>query len=294
LNAHALLYAMIAVMVMFWSGNYIVGKFALREFPPLLLAGLRISLAGGLMVPVYWWENRGKKEPWTRGDLPLLLGLGVFGVALNQGFFVLGLNRTTVAHAAIIIGLTPVTVLLLAALRGQEHITSRKLCGMAIALVGVALLKALEVKPAGGAGPSWAGDGFVLAAVIAFALFTVYGKAATLHHSSVTVNAFAYIGAALFFAPVTLWQARNFPFAPVTTMGWACLFYMAAFPSVLCYLIYYYALTHMQPSRVSAFNYLQPPLVTLMGIAFLGEHITGALVASGLVIFTGVWLVERG
>ena len=31
-------------MVVFWSGNYIVGKIALREFSPLLLAGLRIGI----------------------------------------------------------------------------------------------------------------------------------------------------------------------------------------------------------------------------------------------------------
>ena len=294
MNSHALLYSMISVMVFFWSGNYIVGKIALREIPPLLLAGLRISLAGSLMVPVYWWEHRNKKESWDRGDVPLLIGLGVFGVALNQLFFVLGLNRTSVAHASIIIGLTPVIVLLMASARGQEHVTTPKLAGMFIALTGVALLKLLEVKPPGGGGPTWAGDGFVLLAVTAFALFTVYGKGATLRHSSITVNAFAYIGAALFLAPITLWESRNFSFARVSLGGWASVIYMAAFPSVLCYLIYYYALTHMQPSRVSAFNYLQPPVVTLMGIVFLGEHITTALVLSGLVIFAGVWLAERG
>jgi drug/metabolite transporter (DMT)-like permease len=294
LSSHALLYSMISVMVFFWSGNYIVGKIALREIPPLLLAGLRISLAGGMMVPVYWWEHRCKKESWDRGDVPLLIGLGVFGVALNQVFFVLGLNRTSVAHASIIIGLTPVIVLVLASARGQERITSPKLTGMCIALTGVALLKLFEKRPPGGGGPTWAGDGFILLAVTTFALFTVYGKGATLRHSSITVNAFAYIGAALFLAPITLWQSGHFGFAKVSLAGWTSVLYMAAFPSVLCYLIYYYALTHMAPSRVSAFNYLQPPLVTLMGIAFLGEHISTALVVSGLVIFTGVWLAERG
>jgi drug/metabolite transporter (DMT)-like permease len=69
---------------------------------------------------------------------------------------------------------------------------------------------------------------------------------------------------------------------------------MAVFPSVVWYLIYYYALTRVPASRVSAFSYLQPPLAAAMGVLFLGEHITTPLVAGGTVIFTGVVLTERG
>jgi hypothetical protein len=61
-------------MVLFWSLNYIVGKVALREFPPLLLGGLRTAFAGALILPVYAWaarRNKGK-HGWTRADVPRL------------------------------------------------------------------------------------------------------------------------------------------------------------------------------------------------------------------------------
>ena len=35
-GSHTILYLLIAAMVLFWSANYIIGKVALREFPPLL------------------------------------------------------------------------------------------------------------------------------------------------------------------------------------------------------------------------------------------------------------------
>ena len=73
------------------------------------------------------------------------------------------------AHAAILIGLTPIQVLIIAGLRGQERITARKAAGMAIALAGVAVLKAFD--PPGGAGATWSGDFIVLLAGLAFALF---------------------------------------------------------------------------------------------------------------------------
>ena len=76
-------------------------------------------------------------------------------------------------------------------------------------------------------------------------------------HSTVAVNGFAYISGAALLAPILLWQARGFSFAHVSAAGWSSLVYMALFPSVICYLIYYHALTHISASRVSAFIYLR-------------------------------------
>jgi drug/metabolite transporter (DMT)-like permease len=208
-------------------------------------------------------------------------------------FFVLGLSRTSVAHAGIIVAIGPILVLLLAALRGQEHLTARKLLGLAVALTGVTLLQTLEARPRGPHGPAWTGDLLVFLGTLTFALFTVFGKSATARHSSVTVNTVAYVGAAIAMLPVTLWQSAGFNFARVSTLAWSCAFYMALFPSVICYLIYYHALTHMAPSRVSAFSYLQPPLVAVMGVFLLDEHITAALAISALVILAGIYLTER-
>jgi drug/metabolite transporter (DMT)-like permease len=292
LNGPAILYALIFLMIAFWSGNYIVGKIALREFPPLMLAGVRIGLAGFLILPFYGWERRKNLARWTRDDVPLLLWLGVFGVTLNQLLFIVGLSRTSVAHSAIIIGLTPVLVLVLASLRGLERMTARKATGMVVALAGVAVLKIFE--PPAGNGATWLGDFFTFLTGLCFAIFTVFGKEVTKQHSSITVNTFAYVGGALALAPVTFWEAWRHPVTQISMSAWLAALYMALFPSVLAYLIYYYALTHIAASRVSAFSYLQPVFATAMGVAILGEHLTASVIAGGLVIFSGVYLAEHG
>ena len=56
LKGSAGLYALVALMIVGWSGNYIAGKIALRVIPPVLLFGLRVSLAGILILPAYWWR----------------------------------------------------------------------------------------------------------------------------------------------------------------------------------------------------------------------------------------------
>src|SRR5579864_5956335 len=88
-------------MVLLWSANFIVGKVALREFPPLLLGALRIGLAGIFLVPAYWRKTRSTGGLWPTADLRLLAFLAACDVG-NQLLFLLGLHRTSVAHSALI------------------------------------------------------------------------------------------------------------------------------------------------------------------------------------------------
>ncbi len=287
------LYSSLVLMVFFWSLNYVAGKFALREFPALLLAGLRTAIAGAMMAPIYaWgaWRRRGKAG-WTHSDLGILLALGLFGVALNQFFFVVGLSRTSVAHAAILNGLTPVLVLLIAAAMHLERITAAKALGMLIALCGVVVL---HWARAGGTPATLAGDALVFLGSLAFAVFAVLGKRVTGKFGGVTVNAFAYVGGALMLAPLTVSQSAGFDYGGVTVRGWLSILYMAGFSSVVCYLIFYWALAHIPASRVSAFSYLQPLFATLLAIPLLGEVITVPLMLGGALVFAGVLMTERG
>jgi drug/metabolite transporter (DMT)-like permease len=292
-GSHALLYSLIAAMTLFWSANYSIGKVALPEFPPLLACGLRIVFAAAFMLPAYFLDR--EAPSWRTRDVPFLFVLGLFGVTLNQLFFLLGLSRTSAVHSVLIIGMTPIFVLLFAGLIKQEQITARKAAGMFIALGGVAILNMMpaDADPPG-ARPTILGDFFVTLAAMTFALFTVLGKKISHQHSAITVNTFGYVGGALALAPLTLWQSQGFSFARVSLAAWSSLIYMALFSSVICYLIYYYALGRIPASRVSAFNYLQPIIATILATATLGERVTFPVMAGGAVIFSGVYLTERG
>jgi drug/metabolite transporter (DMT)-like permease len=293
LKGHPYLYGLIFLMIFFWSANYVVGKVALREVPPLLLSGIRVTLAGAIMLPVYRFAGP-KRQPSLRlRELGLLAVLGVFGVVLNQLFFVVGLGRTTVAHASIIVSLGPMLVLLIACSMKLEKLTARKLAGMAIAFGGVAMLKIFQDSRTT-AHATWFGDMFVFLSTLSFALFTVFGKPVTRHYSSTTVNTVAYVSGALVMAPLTVWQASLFPLSRITPLAWLCAFYMALFPSVAAYMIYYYALTHIAASRVASFSYIQPVFATLMAVLILDERLTVPVVAAGLTILAGVYITERG
>jgi drug/metabolite transporter (DMT)-like permease len=229
-------------------------------------------IAGLIMIGVYRWSQlRGKIPQWTRRDIGILVFLGIMGVGLNQLFFVLGISKTTVSHAAIMIGLTPVTVLLLASAMSLEKLSVPRLLGMFIALAGVAVL---QWSSNTSDGASITGDALVYLASLTFAIFTVRSGLAML--------------------PIVFSYSRGFDFTVVSWVGWVSLAYMAVFASVVCYLIYYYALSHVPASRVSAFSYLQPLLSTVMAISVLDEHPTKSLLSGGALVLAGVFLAERG
>jgi drug/metabolite transporter (DMT)-like permease len=160
-------------MTTIWGANYVVAKTALHHFPALLIGPLRAALAAALLAPAWLvvrWR-RGGEDAWTARELSYLGLLGVFGITLNQILFILGMARTSVAHAALIIATTPLQVMALAALRGQERITLRKAAGMLTAVAGVGIL---HMGDAAGRGASLAGDLLVFLAAFCFSLYTVY------------------------------------------------------------------------------------------------------------------------
>ncbi len=216
--------------------------------------------------------------------------LGILGVVLNQLFYVLGLSLTSVVHAAIITTLTPVLVLIFAALLKQENLTVLKALGMTIAASGVI---AIQLSKSEASGATLLGDSFAFLSVLGFAIFTVKGKQFTQRHTGLTAMTIAYVGGAVALAPMTIRMCSRFDLSKVSAAAWLSLIYMAVFAAVLAYLIYYYALTYLPASRVSAVSYLQPVVATLFAVGFLGERISTVLIIGGILVLTGVVITER-
>jgi len=281
------IYALVGLMILIWSFNFIVTKHVSAHLPGFFLACFRTVVAGACIIPIYL---RGRQDV-PRGDWPMLLTLGVAGIALNQILFVVGLGKTSVAHGAIITALAPVQVLLLAVLVGQEHLNPRKALGIALAFGGVAWL---QLGKSSATGATLWGDGVMYLGTLFFAFFSVYGKPFTKRLGSVTVTGIGFMSSAVAAAPFAAWAAAAIDFARVPWTAWVGIFYMAVFSSLIGYLIFNYALAHVPASRVAAFLYTQPIAATLMGWAFLGEPLTAALGVSTALVLLGLWVVERG
>ncbi len=285
------LYAMIVAMIMMWSCNFIIGKIAVSEFPAVALSGIRVQTAALILLALFFARRGPAAFAPMRANWKLMTLLALFGVVLNQGFFVVGLKLTSVAHSSLIVSLGPVFVLILARLHGLEELTWMKVAGLALSLAGLGLLVA-ERHP--GQQSSLLGDFFIATGSLAFAYYVILSKEITPRFDSLSLNTFVFLLAAIMMIPLSATAFFGGGLSHVTWRGWLAMLYMAAFASVTAYLIFYYALHYISATRISALSYLQPPIATFLSWMFLRERITPALVAGAVVIFVGVYITEKG
>jgi drug/metabolite transporter (DMT)-like permease len=268
-----------------WSFNFITSKIAMRQWNPVLLTGCRTTLALLFCLPLYW---RDRPHTWTWPIFWRFVGLGTLGMAANQLFFAMGVRRTSVSHGALIVGLTPLFVYSLSCAVGQERFRPKKLIGMSIAFAGIGILQS---QTSGGS--SLQGDALVLLGCLTFTIFTVFSKPLSGMLTPIATVTLNFLGAVIFLAPATITLSLDFPFRQLLPISWLCLLFMAAVPSVFCFLIYYKVLKQMPASKLTTFTYLQPVLASAMAIPMLGESLSISLLAGGLMILIGVFLTEK-
>jgi drug/metabolite transporter (DMT)-like permease len=281
--------ATLAVVLLVWSVNYVVGKLTLTHLDALTLASFRFQLSATLLLAIYFSQRR--RTPLRVRDVWTFLYLGFFGFGVNQGAFVIGLSLTTSQHSVVIIALGPILVLLFATALNLEKLTTAKTLGMIISFCGVLLLEADQGSPLHS--PLLLGDVITLVGTLGFSIYTVLGKRVASNYDAISMTTFNATAAALLWLPFAVRQGVRLDWNGVGWSGWAGLLYMVAFSSVGGYLLFYWLLGHMDASRVVVVNYLQPVVVVLLSIPLLGERPTAWLVASGSLVILGVYLAEH-
>ncbi|MGA8872651.1 MAG: DMT family transporter, partial [Candidatus Acidiferrales bacterium] len=133
---------------------------------------------------------------------------------------------------------------------------------------------------------------------ISFAVYSVLGKkmlsaSRAEKYDSISLNAFITVAAAVMLLPLAVQQGVTLDWKSVGWVGWGALIYMAVGSSVAAYTLFYWVLKHLDASRVAVINYIQPFLVIILSMLFLGERPTGHLISGGVFVLVGVYFVER-
>lgn len=163
---------------------------------------------------------------------------------------------------------------------------------MALCMTGIVVLVGGDaLHRHGGTG---IGDMIVIAGMIGFAVYTVLAKKVTRQYDTISMNTFCNIAGAILLLPLGVRQAALLHWRDVGWAGWAGLAYSVLVSSICAHLIFFWALRHMTASRLAVFTYVEPLLATFLAVIFLGEKLTGTLLAAGALILFGVYLAEIG
>ncbi len=216
-----LLYSLILLMVVGWSFNFVIAKITLRHLDPYTLTSFRIIFSGVFMLPIYFAMPR--RSRFNRKDLWNFVVLGFFGVVINRGFFIVGLDYTTAARSALIVATGPIFVLVLARAYKLEQITRGKIIGMALCLAGIAVLvggDALHFH-----GRTGAGDLVAIGGTIGFAVYTVLAKKVARQYDTISMNMFCNMAGAIMLLPMGIEDAARLNWSGVGWIGWVGLAY---------------------------------------------------------------------
>ena len=256
---------------------------------PLQLLFLR--LLGGVLL--FWiFQRLFVREKVERKDLLKLAGCGLVGFALNQAFFYEGLNLTTPVDASIIHVLNPVFVLVFAGILIREKVTWVKVSGIALGATG-ALILVLYGKSLNSATNSFAGNIMVLLNMVFYALYLVLIKPMVAKYHTTTILKWVSLFGFIFILPFSVKSVSELSFQLFNLKAWLSLFYIIVLNTFIAYLLINYSLKQLSTSMVSFYSYLQPLIASLMSVSLGDERITYPKIIAAVLIFCGVFLVNR-
>ena len=223
-------------------------------------------------------------------DLLRLFGAGMLGVLLNQGCFILGVSLTSPGEASLVTTTMPMWVMLLAWLILHEPITLRKAGGIVLGGCGAIILILGSGVSKSGENPAL-GDFIVLCAQLSYALYLTLYRNFIRKYSLVTLMKWMFLSATVVALPGTIRWLSATSWASISGIEWSGISYVVVCGTFLAYVCIMVGQKNLRPTVVGMYNYVQPIVATITGIA-LGLDIFTPLKALAIIlIFSGVWLV---
>ena len=284
-------YLLLTLAVLFWAGNFILGRAFHADIPPVALAFWR-WLCAALLIVGPAWKHLHNDRRTIAAHWPIILLLSTLGIAAFNTLAYSGLQYTQALNAFLIQSLMPVFIVALSFLCYRERVTSRQIGGILVSLLGaftiitrgqVATLLSLDINR---------GDLLVCTAIICYAGYSVaLRKRPPIHPLSLIATTFM-IGTALLL-PIYLWEHSHVRVIRPDATTLAVIAYVAIFPSILSYLCFNRGVELIGANQAGLFIHLMPVFGSVMAMVFLGEQFMLFHAIGILLIATGIFLATR-
>lgn len=274
--------------------NYTVAKDVMPEYiTPFGFIFLRVS---GALILFWSLSFFTKWETIQRVDLPRVIAAGLFGVAMNQMLFFQGLNLTQPINASIIMTTNPILVLVISAILIKERISSRKIMGIAIGLVGAVLLIVFKANASTAeisVGTETAlGDFLVFLNATSYGIYLVIVKPLMKKYQPATVIKYVFTFGFCFVIPFGWGEFSEVKWSEFPMhIGLKAAFVVIG-TTFFAYLFNIYALKRVSSTSVSIYIYSQPLFATLVALWFGSDKLTAVKIIATILIFIGVYLVS--
>lgn len=291
LPAESLATGMALVAVVLWSATPLATKVAVVEIDPVATATLRTMISALVALPFLFFGDL--RLPRNAGARRYLVVSSLSGFVVFPLLLTIGVQRTSVGHAALILGTLPVFTGLIAALLEHRMPGRNWWAGCALALAGTAILTGTRTGPDTLIEATAVGDLLVIASAVAAATGYVTGTLAAHETGSWTITLWGIVIAGLVLLPLVPFVVSPTALAGVGARAWGGVLYLAIFSSIVGYAAWYWALGHGGIGRAGVTQFLQPLVGVLLAMAVLGEALTWPMAVAAAANLGGVAWARR-
>ncbi len=262
-----------------WSSSFMWIKIAVQEVGPITLVAFRVLfglLFGVAVIFIRRVQLRRSLKEWS----PLLI-LGITNVAIP--FFLISWGEQTIdsAVAAILDATVPLfTILIAHYLLHDDKMTVPKVLGLLLGFAGVVVLMSKDIGDSFG---SVLGQLAVVLACAFYAGSAVYARKTTEKTPGILRSAGPLVS-----ATVVMWLATPLVESPVKIpelgITWVALLFLGILGSGFAFVLSYYLIHEIGPTRTSMVTYLFPLGGVLLGVVFLDEQLSWQVLIGGVLV----------
>ena len=225
-------------------------------------------------------------------DLPILLGGGFIGMTLTNVFFNVAVLNLSLGFAGVLIGLSPVYVVFIAAFLFKEKITRRKLLGMILAIIGVVMVSGVVDS-----GITFTAVGLTAGLVsgLFYGMTSIFTKIAIGRgYKGLTITFYALLITALTTAPFSNWGVVAAYTAASPLSHSLLMIAHAVIGAALPYLMLNVSLKHIEAGKASILTSSEPVSAMLFGFFVYQEPMTVISAARMAIAVTAFGIISTG
>jgi len=266
-----------------WSSSFMWIKIAMREVGPVTLVAFRAVF--GLLFGVVVILIQRVPLPRTWREWSPLFVVGLTNIAIP--FFLISWGELHIdsAVASILDATVPLFTILIAHFMLQDDkITLPKMLGLVTGFMGIIILMSKDI---GASSSSLLGQVAVIVASVFYAISAIYIRKVTVDTPGilrsagplVSASAVMWLGAFVFESPFQV---------PQLGITWLALLFMGVLGSGLAFMMAFYLIHEIGPTRMSMVTYLFPLGGVILGVTFLREQLTWQVIAGAVIIISSL------
>lgn len=274
-----------------WGGMYVVSDVVLRVIPPFALLTLRLVLGLLVLIPLWWWSQRGRSQgsqlPCGKDALALLsVGLLGFGVSIGAQF--VGTDLSTAINGSLVTSVSPAFILVFALLILKERLTLIQIFAVVLATIGVLII--IDPRQARFGSDTFDGDIALLVSAVTWSLYSVLVRLVSRQRDTLLVTIYAFVGGLLFTIPASVIEHLSRPIGPIDLPVILGVLYLGVISTAGAMWLWNRSLALVDASIASLFFFAQPVVGAVLSVLLLGQAFTLALALGSLLIGVGLLL----